>query len=416
MHKISFVKKSEYAAGANHPYKHIQKSGERMEKLNNYLVPDYYGDFHCKMGACRNACCEGWPITLSLKDYYKLLGAEVSGELRIKLDCALHLVERPTNEEYAQILPRYDGRCPMRMDDGRCALHYELGEDALSDVCRLYPRGVRSGEIRECSCANSCEAVVEMLMERNDKIMFRSVPLKLKAPVQGERKHYFETAGCEMEIRMHLISVLQDRSRKLTDRIALLGMTLKHLSEALKASDHEWVEKILKNEETIEIPFSVHPAHEDLMRGLEIANQMLRLLDEKSESIREYGTQALDAFGSGEHEFTVYSRRKEKFEKAFPNWEIWFEHMLVNHIFFVQFPFQDRPVNLGDEYLALLSVYMLLRFLLIGNAENDREKAADVASAVFRLVEHTEFDCFAAPMLKRICMNDYENAIRLLSL
>ena len=92
--------------------------------------------------------------------------------------------------------------------------------------------------------------------------------------------------------------------------------------------------------------------------------------------------------------------------------------MYVNHMFFSQFPFQDRPVDLGEEYLALISVYMLLRFLLIGNACEDypNEKAADIAAAVFRLVEHTEFDRYAGPIMKRVCRGDYENALRVLSL
>jgi predicted permease len=39
-----------------------------------HLVPDYYPAFSCKMGACRHACCEGWPISVSMKDYFTLLG------------------------------------------------------------------------------------------------------------------------------------------------------------------------------------------------------------------------------------------------------------------------------------------------------------------------------------------------------
>ncbi len=386
-----------------------------MEGRQSYLVPDYFFSFHCKMGACRTACCEGWPISVSLKDYFSLLSADVSKELRIKLDCALHISPNPSPEAYAQILPRYDGRCPMRMDDGRCALHYELGEDALSDVCRLYPRGVRKNE---CSLANSCEAVVEMFMDREEKISFENAQMDFKMPAIPERKHFFETQGLDKEIRMHLIFIMQQRCMTLPGRIAHLGMTLKALSEALSSHDAERVIKIIRKEEAIPLPTYAPPKHDDLLRGLQIANEMLFLLDKRSDSIRAYGEHALAVFGKGEHEFNVYTRKKALFESAFPNWETWFEHLIVNHMFFSEFPLQDRPVEFGYEYLALLSVYVLLRFLMIGNAdeENTKETYADIAAAVFRLVEHTEFDRYAGPMLKKICNDDYENASRLISL
>ncbi len=386
-----------------------------MDNKKTYLVPDYFFDFHCKMGACRYACCEGWPISVSLKDYFSLLSADVSKELRIKLDCALHIAPNPSPEAYAQILPRFDGRCPMRMDDGRCALHYELGEFALPNVCRLYPRGVRKGE---CSCANSCEAVIEMFMERNEKITFQTAEADFHLPEIPERKHFFETGGMEKEIRMHLISVMQDRSKTIPGRIAYLGMTLKALSESIADKDHDRIKRIVENREEIEMPHHVKPDHDDVLRGLEIADQMILMLDERSDSIRLYGENALSAFGSGESESELYERKKALFESRFPDWETWFEHMIVNHMFFSEFPFQDRPVPLGYEFLALISVYVLLRFLLIGNAEEEcgREKYADVAAAVFRLVEHTEFDRYAGPMLKRICKDDYENARRLICL
>ena len=386
-----------------------------LENEKNYLVPDYFFDFRCKMGACRCACCEGWPISVSLKDYFSLLSADVSKELRIKLDCALHIAPNPSPEAYAQILPRYDGQCPMRMSDGRCALHFELGEYALSDVCRLYPRGVREDE---CSCANSCEAVIEMLMEREEKIRFVNTKLGFRVPEIPERKHFFETAGCEKEIRKHLISIMQMREYALIERIALMGMTLKALDEALKGKDHESVLEIVGNRAKIHLPAHGSPTRDDLLIALEIANQMLYTLDERSDSIRAYGENSLNTYGTGEHEFDVYMKNKALFERAFPDWETWFEHMYVNHMFFSQFPFQDRPVDLGEEYLALISVYMLLRFLLIGNACEDypNEKAADIAAAVFRLVEHTEFDRYAGPIMKRVCRGDYENALRVLSL
>jgi len=108
-----------------------------MDKTFEYLVPDYYADFSCKMGRCRSACCVGWPVSITMDDYFRLLGVECSPDLRSRLDIALHISNDPHPEAYAQITPRYDGECRLRMDDGRCLLQAELGEEALSKELSL---------------------------------------------------------------------------------------------------------------------------------------------------------------------------------------------------------------------------------------------------------------------------------------
>lgn len=379
-----------------------------MNQLQSYLAPDYFPDFHCKMGACRAACCEGWPISFSLADYFKLLSVDCSAELRRKLDCAMHILEHPSPEAYAQISPRYDGQCPMRMTDGRCALHAELGEEVLADVCRLYPRGVRAGEVRECSCANSCEAVVELLLKRREKLHFVSIEAGFHVPQAPQRKFHFENAGREQEIRLWLIALLQNRDYSLPQRLSYLGEALGAMNRALKASDHALVERLLSGKETPPIPPSVPSEPQHLRLGLRVARRMLEIMDERSDSLRSYGEKALGYFGSEEAAYENYCAAKRHFAEMIPQWESWFENLLINHMFFAQFPFQDRPVDLIDEFIALCAVHMLLRFLCLGCLadEMESERAVDVVAAAFRLIDHTEFDRYAAPILKELCGDD----------
>ena len=92
--------------------------------------------------------------------------------------------------------------------------------------------------------------------------------------------------------------------------------------------------------------------------------------------------------------------------------------MLVNHMFFSRFPFQDRPVSLRDEFIALCAVYALLRFLSIGWLWDKAEESAfvDVAAAAFRLVDHTAFDRYAAQMMKKLGCGDWDRLHDLISL
>ena len=390
----------------------------RMSDDRCYLVPDYYPDFSCKMGACRSACCVGWPISVTMEDYFHLLGVSCSNALRRRLDVAMHLCEHPTREEYAQITPRYDGQCPLRMEDGRCAVHAELGEEALSAVCRLYPRGVRTEDGPECSCANSCEAVPELLLHHPQPLGFRRIPLTIREPETPRRSCFFETMGRAQEIRLWLIARMQDRRYPLPRRLLALGEALHAMDEALSARSSEQVDRLLRGAEALPVPPAAQAGEGQLRFGLRVAGRMLEMIDRSSRSVRDYGEAALAYFGSDGEAFRRYGVAREHFERLLPQWETWFEHMLVNHMFFIQFPFQDRPVSLREEFLALCAVYALLRFLCLGwTAQHDAvSDAVDVAAAAFRLIDHTEFDRYAVPLLRDVDCTDAEYLSQLLCL
>ena len=133
-----------------------------MTEKREFFAPEYYEGFRCKMGACRAACCEGWPVDMSRRDYFRLESAECSRKLRQRIDRALRVLPRATPECYAQIVHGYDGKCPLRMEDGRCAVHAQLGAEFLPAVCRRYPRGLHPDGT--CACAASCEQVAETLL------------------------------------------------------------------------------------------------------------------------------------------------------------------------------------------------------------------------------------------------------------
>ena len=383
-----------------------------------YLVPDYYPHFFCKMGACRSACCVGWPISVTMEDYFRLLGVSCSAELRRRLDVAMHLCEHPTREEYAQITPRFDGQCPLRLADGRCAVHAELGEEALSAVCRLYPRGVRTEDGPECSCANSCEAVLELLLQHPEPLSFHMAPLSIREPEMPHRSCFFETLGRAQEIRLWLIARVQDRRYPLPCRLLALGEALHAMDEALSARNSQRVDRLLRGAEALPVPPAAQAGEEQLRFGLRVAGRMLEMIDRSSRSVRDYGEAALAYFGSDGEAFRRYGVAREHFERLLPQWETWFEHMLVNHMFFIQFPFQDRPVSLREEFLALCAVYALLRFLCLGwTAQHDAvSDAVDVAAAAFRLIDHTEFDRYAVPLLRDVDCTDAGHLSRLLCL
>ncbi len=384
-------------------------------QTHEYLMPDYFPDFQCKMGACRAACCEGWPISFSLEDYFRLTGEECSPELRRRIDTGVRISLHPSPDAYAEIAPRWDGNCPLRLPDGRCAVHAELGDGALGCVCRLYPRGVRLERGYEVSCANSCEAVVELLFARDAPLAFtrKEMSFNLPAPVPqlSPVKHHPR----EQEIRLWLISLVQARMLPLPRRLIRLGLALRDVESTLQ--DDTALDRLLTAPYPPETPdFALSPTH--LQAGLMTMEKLLALLDVRSRSLQAYGEKALGYFGTGEEAAARYREALHYFSDLLPKWEIHLEQLLVNHLFFERFPFQERPESMWDEFLAVCAVYALLRFLGLGCMAQEQDPAAfvDVCAASFRLIDHTQFDRFAARTLTNLGVTDPQRVWGLIAL
>ena len=370
--------------------------------MNYFLMPDYYKDFSCKKGDCRSSCCKGWKVTFSLKDYFKLVSEECSEELRNRLDKGVKISLKPTPDAYAEIQHDFIGNCPMLLSDGRCAIHAEIGLDALGEVCKLYPRGLRKEPDYECSCANSCEATLELLFSKDETIKFVKNQLDIVAPSNLKRLVKFETQGKEQEIRLWIIDILQNREFPLPQRLMNLGLALNDLKTVLDSKDVNQINNLIeKSYEIKNVNFNINKDH--LLSGLTIIKELLKLIDEKSNSVKSYGEEALKLFNNNST-FETYEKAKTIFETKIPKWEIWFEHMLVNHMFFEQFPFQDRPEGPWEEFVSICAIYAILRFLSIGWMSNKANISdfVDMSAALFRLIDHTVFDRYASYTLRKL--------------
>ena len=389
-----------------------------MQDKQLWLHPDYYEGFKCKCGACRNCCCNGWDIAVGMEEYFRLIGMECPEEIHRRLECAFRVPREPSPERYRLISPNWLGECPLRAEDGLCMIQRDLGEAVLPEICRMYPRCLkREGSLQEAVCSNSCEAVAEMLL-RPEPLTFRPTPLTVTPPPEGPRAVLFETAGREQEIRLWLIARVQDRRCPLPRRLLALGGALHAMDDALTARDARRVDRLLSGQEDYKLPVPAQPDPDTLRFGLGVMEKLLTVVDEGSRSIRSYGEAVLAYFGQGEEAFHRYEAAREHWERIMPLWPCWMENLLANHMFFTRFPFQDRPVSLRDEYTALCAVYTLLRFLWVGwmADKEDTSAAVDVTAAAFRLIDHTEFDRYAVPVLKGLGCDRWDSLARLLCL
>lgn len=149
----------------------------------------------------------------------------------------------------------------------------------------------------------------------------------------------------------------------------------------------------------------------DLNRAFDMQRILITELAQKSQSLCNYVETAFAAFGicdssagTKDNRFTLrYQQAAVRFEESFPKWTIYFEHMMVNHVFFDGYPYSYRHETLVDEYVALCAVYAVLRFTTIGWMAEHRGMNAlvDVCAATFRLIEHSSFTWNAPLVLQK---------------
>ena len=357
------------------------------DELTEVLEPDYYPLFRCKCGRCRVSCCGGWGISISMEEYFRLFGMDCTPALRDKMDRALHVLPDASPERYAQLTCNWLGRCPIQREDGYCALQWECGEQALPQVCRQYPRGLRNAFEAERACSNSCEATLELLFSREQPITLRRV--LAKAP---PREGSLTPAQIEQQrnIRDGCLSELQDRTLPLPVRLMRLGFALR----AADAEEPNGTQAQMEAGRRASAAFSPEQAPPpDTPRAFAIQQKLVRTLALGHPGVQAEASAAWELFGDGPDAADIYARTARTFAEHYPKWELWFEQMLVNHVLFEAFPYSDRRQDAHAAYAALCATYGMVRFLAIGctTQRHDTAQLVDVCAAAFRLIAHTAF-------------------------
>jgi len=320
-----------------------------------------------------------------MKEYYHLLGVECSDTLRRKLDCALNICHEPGKEGYAQLSANWLGLCMLQRDDGLCALQMELGDSILPQVCKLYPRSSKQLiTINQGSCSNSCEGVIELLMQFNEPLKFEDRDLLITPEFK------FDLSANEYDTCKESICIMQNRNHSLPQRFLLL-------SNHLNATDFN-----------SEVPHN----HNQAFLILNVLNQYFI-----NSSISEYCQLTQDYFNLEGKEFLnevelsiileKYKLANEHLEVILPDWHTLLEQLIVNHMFYNNFPYIDNHNHMVDSYLSLTLMYSFLRFNLLGFMSNktDSKDLVDFLAALFRIIEHSNFKSIVAGLFKS---NDFQ--------
>ncbi len=131
-----------------------------------FRVPDYYDDFRCIAGDCRDSCCIGWEIEVDGKSlaYYQSIGGAFGERLRQNLRGGCFVLGEGE-------------RCPFLNRAGLCDIYTELGEQALCQICTDHPRFFEwFGDVKEGGLGLCCEAAAALILSRDLHLTEREIP------------------------------------------------------------------------------------------------------------------------------------------------------------------------------------------------------------------------------------------------
>lgn len=119
--------------------------------------PSYYSAFSCLAGACPDSCCQDWQVQVDTR--HAALYSQLPGPLGEQLRSVLR---QEDGDIYMSI---QDGRCPMWRRDGLCSIQAQLGEQALCDTCREFPRLTHDyGDFVELGLELSCPEAARLIL------------------------------------------------------------------------------------------------------------------------------------------------------------------------------------------------------------------------------------------------------------
>lgn len=201
-----------------------------------------YDAFACTAGACPASCCKGgWQIMIDdehLEQYTQDTG---DSALNKRLADGVDLVEQWFNQE--------DGDCKLLDKDGLCAIQRSLGEDALCDTCRRYPRHVEEFRgVREWSLSLSCPEAARIILENKERLMF-----SVDEDDEPENDADYEDFNDDFyyllnEARDRIFDIIQSRNYSFRDKALLICGYVFGIQDCIDNENFELLQPYIESE------------------------------------------------------------------------------------------------------------------------------------------------------------------------
>lgn len=212
------------------------------------LVPKYVTQFHCTGGNCPDTCCAGWQVPIdreTFRDYRRV----THPALKPLFQTYLVQADKDSYPHHGRINARTsDMRCVMLSDENLCSIQKNLGEDALSDTCHVYPRSVvQFGDRVEQSLTLSCPEAARLALTQENAFEFVTAEFSTRQATMATtpEAHGFDFFAMD-EVRAFAIQLFQTPALSNVERLAVLGWLCSQLDALTASATQHRVHEVLK--------------------------------------------------------------------------------------------------------------------------------------------------------------------------
>lgn len=204
-----------------------------MSNQSIILQPKYVGDFQCDGSKCNAKCCGKWRIDIDMETYKKYQRIK-NPTMRKKI---LSGIQPSTIQTGFQIKLNNKGVCPLLCEDNLCYVQRNMGEDALSQTCKVYPRMVQQiGNYQFRMLAMTCPVAAEYALLSPNAMELQQISCeedtsawKLMAKNCNMKNVPNDLAA--VHIMMGGLAILQNTYYTFEQRLVILGLFLDRVED-----------------------------------------------------------------------------------------------------------------------------------------------------------------------------------------
>ena len=192
------------------------------------LQPKYVADFQCDGSKCNAKCCGKWRIDIDM-DTYKKYQRIKNPAMRKKI---LSSIQPSTIQTGFQIKLNDKAVCPLLCEDNLCYIQRNMGEGALSQTCKVYPRMVQQiGNYQFRMLAMTCPVAAESALLSPNAMELQQISCE-----EDTSAWKLIAKNCNMKnvpndlVAVHImmggLAILQNTSYTFEQRLVILGLFL----------------------------------------------------------------------------------------------------------------------------------------------------------------------------------------------
>ncbi len=314
--------------------------------------PQYVGRFVCDGSKCDARCCrQAWSIDTDKATYEKYL--HVKPESAARAITELFRYDADSDSYVVAATP-----CPLLTSEKLCRLQRDYGEDFLSPTCRTYPRVICNfGEFFERSMTLTCPVAAEMILFENEPMTFEFIEENFSAgKFQINRMRVDEKLVAHViDIQAAMISILQERTLTIDQRLIVLGFFLDRLDELATAFNEPALMKLL----------AVYESEKFLAEQVPMMIQSV-CFDEKKFSATMSAVFAQIPDEKISVAMNDFINVRKKFQAAHA---IFLENFLVNEIFQTCCPWRFEG-SIANNFKLFAAKYKIFELMLLSAANN----------------------------------------------